>query len=166
MSDIQVFIYFQFHLDKFWYFLFHLYTFWYFQFHLYTFWYFQLHLYKFWYFQFHLYKFWYFQFHLYNFDIFNFIYTSFDIFNFIYTSLDIFNFINYIDLILLCLTPLSAIFQLYHNDSFSDGRSWSTRREPPTMSMQLVSFITCGYESSAPFFVIYKAGCEPMPYWW
>jgi len=26
--------------------------------------------------------------------------------------------------------------------------------------------ITCGCESSAPFFVIYKAGREPTPYWW
>ena len=32
----------------------------------------------------------------------------------------------------------------------------STRREPPTMGKQLVSFITCGCESSAPCFVIYK----------
>ena len=36
----------------------------------------------------------------------------------------------------------------------------------PTMGKQLVNFITCDCESSAPFFVIYKAGCEPMPYWW
>ena len=36
--------------------------------------------------------------------------------------------------------------------SFSDGRSWSTQREPPTMGKQLVNFITCGCESSAPFF--------------
>ena len=28
--------------------------------------------------------------------------------------------------------------------SFSGGRSWSTRREPPTMGKQLVNFITCG----------------------
>jgi hypothetical protein len=28
--------------------------------------------------------------------------------------------------------------------SFSCGRSRSTRREPPTMGKQLVSFITCG----------------------
>jgi hypothetical protein len=41
--------------------------------------------------------------------------------------------------------------------SFSGGRS---RREPPTMGKQLVNFITCGCESSAPFFVIYKAGRE------
>jgi hypothetical protein len=47
--------------------------------------------------------------------------------------------------------------------SFSGG---STRREPPTMGKQLVNFITCGYESSAPIFVIYKAGREPTPYWW
>jgi hypothetical protein len=32
------------------------------------------------------------------------------------------------------------------------------------MGKQLVNFITCGCESSAPFFVIYKAGHEPMPY--
>jgi hypothetical protein len=37
--------------------------------------------------------------------------------------------------------------------------------EPPTMGKQLVSFITCGCESSASFFVIYKAGREPTPYW-
>jgi hypothetical protein len=47
--------------------------------------------------------------------------------------------------------------------SFSGGRS---RREPPTMGKQLVNFITCGCASSAPFFVIYKAGCEPTLYWW
>ena len=35
--------------------------------------------------------------------------------------------------------------------SVSGGRSRSTRREPPTMGKQLVSFITCGCESSAPF---------------
>ena len=29
---------------------------------------------------------------------------------------------------------------------------------------QLVNFITCGCESSAPLFVIYKAGREPTPY--
>jgi len=46
--------------------------------------------------------------------------------------------------------------------SFSDGRSQSTQREPLIMGKQLVSFITCGCESSAHFFVIYKAGCEPM----
>ena len=36
--------------------------------------------------------------------------------------------------------------------SFSGGRSQSTQREPPTMGKQLVNFITCGCESSAPFF--------------
>jgi len=40
------------------------------------------------------------------------------------------------------------------------------RREPPTMDKQPVNFITCGCESSAPFFVNYKAGREPTPYWW
>ena len=45
--------------------------------------------------------------------------------------------------------------------SFSGGGS---RSEPPTMDKQLVNFITCGCESSAPFFVVYNAGREPKPY--
>jgi hypothetical protein len=46
--------------------------------------------------------------------------------------------------------------------SFSGGGSRSTQREPPTLGKQLVNCITCGCELSAPFFVIYKAGREPM----
>ena len=61
------------------------------------------------------------------------------------------------DLIYCVLIPLSAIFQLYHGNQLVE--------EPPTMDKQLVSFITCGCESSAPFCVIYKAGREPTPYW-
>jgi hypothetical protein len=45
--------------------------------------------------------------------------------------------------------------------SFSGGGSRSTRKQPPTMGKQLVNFITCGCESSAPFLVINKAGLEP-----
>jgi hypothetical protein len=37
--------------------------------------------------------------------------------------------------------------------------------EPPTMGKQLVNFITCGCESNELFFVIYKAGRKPTPYW-
>ena len=48
------------------------------------------------------------------------------------------------------------------NLNFGGGGS---RREPPTLGKQLVNFITCGCESSAPFFVIYKAGHEPTSYW-
>ena len=59
------------------------------------------------------------------------------------------------------LTPLSAIFQLYHGTSFSGGRSRSTRREPPTMGKQLVNIIICDCKLIAPFFVVYKAGREP-----
>ena len=44
--------------------------------------------------------------------------------------------------------------------------SRSTRREPPTLGKQLVNFITCGCESCAPFFVIYKAEHEPTSHWW
>ena len=57
----------------------------------------------------------------------------------------------------------NATFNYIMATSFSGGRN---RREPPTMGKQLVSFITCGCESSAPFFVIYKGGWEPTPYWW
>jgi hypothetical protein len=54
----------------------------------------------------------------------------------------------------------------FSSTSFSGGGSpMITRREPPTMGKQLVNFITCGCELSAPFVVIYKAGREPTPYW-
>ena len=59
----------------------------------------------------------------------------------------------------------NATFSYIMATSFSGGGSRSTRREPPIMDKQLVNFITCGRKSSAPFFVIYKAGCEPTPYW-
>jgi len=61
---------------------------------------------------------------------------------------------------------LQQYFSYIMATSFSGGRSPSTRREPPTMSKQLVNFITCDCESSAPFYVICKAGREPTPYWW
>jgi hypothetical protein len=44
--------------------------------------------------------------------------------------------------------------------SFSGGGSRSTRREPPTMGKQLVNFITCGCESSAPFLLCTKPGAN------
>jgi hypothetical protein len=63
----------------------------------------------------------------------------------------------------------NATFQQYFSyimaTSFNGEGSQSTQREPPTMGQQLVNFITCGCESSAPFFVIYKAGREPTLYW-
>jgi hypothetical protein len=50
------------------------------------------------------------------------------------------------------LLLVDLMFQQYFSyimaTSFSGGRS---RREPPTMGKQLVNFITCGCESSAPF---------------
>jgi len=49
------------------------------------------------------------------------------------------------------LTPLLAIFHLYHATSFSGGGSRSTLREPPTLDKQLVNCTTCSCESNAPF---------------
>jgi hypothetical protein len=54
--------------------------------------------------------------------------------------------------------PFQQYFSYIMATSFSGGGSRSTRREPPTMGKQLVNFITCGCESTALFFVIYKAG--------
>ena len=64
-----------------------------------------------------------------------------------------------------CLMPLSPIFQQYHGDQCQSWKKPDTQREPSTMGKQLVNFISCGCESSAPFFVIYKAWCEPTPFW-
>jgi hypothetical protein len=67
---------------------------------------------------------------------------------------------------LLCLMPLSAIFQLYHGNQFWRWKKPKYPVRTTNHGQAVVSFITCGCESSAPFFVIYKAGCEPTPYWW
>ena len=45
--------------------------------------------------------------------------------------------------------------------SFSGGGSLSTRREPPTLSKQLISFITCDCRSSALFLLFTKLGANP-----
>ena len=55
-----------------------------------------------------------------------------------------------------CLTSTQQFFSYIMAISFSGGRSWSTRREPPAMGKQLVNFIACSCESSAPFFVTYS----------
>jgi hypothetical protein len=62
---------------------------------------------------------------------------------------------------LLCLTHFQQYFSYIMATSLSSGGGRSTRREPPTMSKQLVNFITCGCESSAPFFVFTKQGANP-----
>ena len=63
-----------------------------------------------------------------------------------------------IDFDLISFLVLNATFSYIMATSFSGGRSRSTRREPPTMDKQLVSFITCGCELNTPTFAIYKAG--------
>jgi len=59
--------------------------------------------------------------------------------------------IDLIDLIFGVLTHFQQYFSYIMATSFSGGRSRSTQTEPPTMGKQLVNFITCGCESSAPF---------------
>ena len=68
--------------------------------------------------------------------------------------------------IMIWFLVFNATFSYTMASSFSGGRSQCTRREPLTMGKQLVNSITSGCESIAPFFVIYKAEREPMPYWW
>jgi hypothetical protein len=58
-----------------------------------------------------------------------------------------------IDLIYCVYCHFQQYFSYIMATSFSGGRSRSTRREPSTMGKQLVNFITCGCESSAPFFL-------------
>jgi hypothetical protein len=68
-----------------------------------------------------------------------------------------------LDLLCVVLRHFQQYFSYIMATSYSGGRSQSTRREL-TMGKQLVNFITCDCESSAPFFVIYKAGREPTLY--
>ena len=49
------------------------------------------------------------------------------------------------------LSDFQQYFSYIMATSFSGGRSRSTRREPLTKGKQLVNFITCSFESSAPF---------------
>ena len=63
------------------------------------------------------------------------------------------------------MTSCIGSCQVSYFYGFSGGRSWSSQRKPPIMGKQLVNFITCDCESSAPFFVIYKARHEPTSYW-
>ena len=62
------------------------------------------------------------------------------------------------DLIFGVLRHFQQYFSYIMATSFSSGRSRSTRREPLTIGKQLVNFITCGCESSAPFFWFTQQG--------
>jgi hypothetical protein len=58
---------------------------------------------------------------------------------------------HYVSVSLDWFIVFNATFSNIMATSFSGGGSRSIRREPPTMGKQLVNFITCGCESSAPF---------------
>jgi hypothetical protein len=68
---------------------------------------------------------------------------------------------------IVTLNNLSLVWLMVFNTTFKNisggGRSWSTRREPPTMGKQLVNFITC--ESSTLFCNIQSRAREPTPSW-
>ena len=57
-----------------------------------------------------------------------------------------------IDWLIVFNATFSNILAFIMATSFSGARNQSTQREPPTMGKQLVNFITCGCESSAPYF--------------
>jgi len=65
-----------------------------------------------------------------------------------------------------CLTPLSAIFQLYHGDQFK----WWKKSEYPERTTDYGQATGKLYHSrlrvECTLFVIYKAGREPTSYWW
>jgi hypothetical protein len=67
--------------------------------------------------------------------------------------------------LILYLTKMYILFCLSCDRKKSNTPGGGSRREPSTKGKQLINFITCSCESSAPFFVIYQAGCEPTPYW-
>jgi hypothetical protein len=56
-----------------------------------------------------------------------------------------------IDLFFGVLRHFQQYFSYIMATSFSGGGSRSTGREPPILGKQLVNFITCGRESTAPF---------------
>ena len=63
------------------------------------------------------------------------------------------------------LTPLSAIFQLYHGDQFK----WWKKPEYPERTTDHGQATGKLYHlrlrAECTFFVIYKGGREPTPYW-
>ena len=79
----------------------------------------------------------------------------------LYHSTVIFDF----DLIFGVLTPLSTIFQPYHGDQFQ----WWRKPEYPERTTDHGQATGKLYHLLLPvectLFVIYKAGCEPAPYW-
>ena len=71
-----------------------------------------------------------------------------------------------IDLIFGVLTPLSAIFQLYHGDQFQ----WCKKPEYPERTTDHGQATGKLYHLrlrvECTLFVIYKAGREQTPHWW
>jgi hypothetical protein len=64
-----------------------------------------------------------------------------------------------------CLTPLSAIFQLYHGDQFYWWRmpEYPERTIDPGQATGKLYHLRLRAEGT--LFVIYKGGREPTPYW-
>ena len=62
-----------------------------------------------------------------------------------------------------CLTPLSAMFQLYRGDQLYWWRK-SERTTDPGQATGKLYHLRLRVECT--LFVIYKAGREPTPYWW
>jgi hypothetical protein len=68
---------------------------------------------------------------------------------------------NYIPLLISPTSKFQQYFCYIMATSISGGKRLSTQRKPPTMGKQLVNFITCGCELSAPFLQFTKPGPNP-----
>ena len=62
-----------------------------------------------------------------------------------------------------CLTPLSAMFQLYRGDQLYWWRKSERTTDPGQATGKLYQL---RLRVECTLFVIYKAGREPTPYWW
>jgi hypothetical protein len=74
-----------------------------------------------------------------------------------------------IDLILIFdfwfLTPLSAIFQLYHGDQFQWWKKPEYLERTTDHGQATGKLFHLRLRVEGTLFVIYKAGREPTPYW-
>ena len=67
---------------------------------------------------------------------------------------------------LWCLTPLSAIFQLYHGYQLYWWKKPEYPKRTTDHGQATGKLYHLWLRVECTLFVIYKTGCEPTPYWW